>query len=199
MNVPNFVPNSAINNIFRGSWEHERISRLNVAACPTTSRVPVRGHAVAYLTTLEMVQWAYSSAAIRDDQVGFLRNLNGTDQLWVETILAHRTLSGRTRNDVVLPVDMNHLLGMGLYNPHDSRDTPPYVLSHAFRYTASLRVAQLQLFDGLVDHITVLQNDVTYNVGVLKEESKGHLKVTRDAVSNLLFSWIIMVLTIGFL
>jgi hypothetical protein len=187
MNIPNFVPNTAINNIFRGSWEHERISRLNVAACPTTSCVLVRGRAVAYPSTLEMVQWVYNSATIRDNQIGFLRNLVGTDQLWVESILAHRTLLDRTRNDVVLPIDMSCLLEMGLYNPHDPTNTPPHVLSHAFRYAASLSVAQLQLFNGLINHLTVLQNDVTYNVKILKEESEGHLKVTRDAVSSPLF------------
>jgi hypothetical protein len=47
-------------------------------------------------------------------------------------------------------------------------------------------VAQLQLFDGLIEHITELQNNVTYNTRILKEESEGHLKATQDAVSDLL-------------
>jgi hypothetical protein len=87
MNVPNFVPNTAINDIFHGSWEHKCISRLNVSAVPTTSRVPFRGRAVAYPTTLEMVQWVYSSAAIRDDQVGFLRNLSELKVLCLLAVL----------------------------------------------------------------------------------------------------------------
>jgi hypothetical protein len=128
MNVPNFISNTVRSDIFYGDWDQQRISRLNVSVCPTMSRVPVRGYAVPYPTTTEMVQWVYSSTAIWDDQVGFLRNLNVTDQLWVETMLAHRTLTGRSRNDVVLPVDMSRLLDMGLYNPRDFRDTPPYTI-----------------------------------------------------------------------
>jgi hypothetical protein len=113
MNVPNFVSNTVRADIFYGDWDQQRISRLNVASCPTTSRVLVRGRNVSYPTTAEMVQWVFSDAA-------------------------------------------------------------------------SLSVAQLQLIDGLVGHITELQNDVTYNTRILKEESEGHLKATRDAVCGLL-------------
>jgi hypothetical protein len=96
-------------------------------------------------------------------------------------------LMGRSRNDVVLPVEMSRLLDMGLYNPRDFRDTLPHILSYTFHYAASLSMSQLQLFDGLIDHITKLQNDVSYNVRVLKDKSEGHLKATREAVSSPLF------------
>jgi hypothetical protein len=191
MSVPYFVPNTASNNIFHSQWQHKCISHLNVAVMPVMSCVPYRGHEVPYPTTEEMVQWVYSSPEIQHNQHGFLLNLNGTDQLWVNTILAHRTLGERSRNNVTLLTELTCLLEMGLYNPRDSQDSLPHVLSRAFRLAASLSVAQLQLFDGLVDHVTELQNDVTHNVKILNKESQDHLKATREAVSDLL-SWIML-------
>jgi hypothetical protein len=102
-------------------------------------------------------------------------------------VLAHRTLSERGRADVVLPMEMPHLLEMGLYNPCDSRNTLPHILSHVFRFATSLSMAQLQMFDGLIDTLTTLQNNMVHNVQILNEESQGHLKAAQEAVSGPLY------------
>jgi hypothetical protein len=147
--IPNIVANDIINNIFQGNWQHERISRLNVAATPEHARVPYHGRPQPYPSPREMVEHARLLTEACHERRTFWEGLTGIDQLWVHTLVAHHLLLGRGREGVPLNPDMAHLLDMGLYNPCDSRDTPTHMLSHAFRYTASLGVAQVAMFDSL--------------------------------------------------
>jgi hypothetical protein len=96
-----------------------------------------------------MVEYARLSTEAHHERQAFWEGLTGIDQLWVHTLVAHHSLLGRGREGVPLDPDMAHLLDMGLYNPRDSRDAPTHMLLHAFRYAASLGVAQVAMFDSL--------------------------------------------------
>jgi hypothetical protein len=147
--IPNIVANNVINNIFQGNWQHECILRLNVAATPEHARVPYRGRPQPYPSPREMVEHAHLSTEACHECWTFWEGLTSIDQLWVHTLVAHHSLSGRGREGVPLDPDMARLLDMGLYNSHDSRDVPTHMLSHAFQYAASLGVAQVAMFNSL--------------------------------------------------
>jgi hypothetical protein len=138
--LPNYVPNQVINNIFQGNWQHECILCLNVVGTPEHTCVPYRGRPQSYPSLDEMVEHACLLTEVRHDRRVFWEGLTGIDQLWVHTIITHHLLLGRGREGVPLNLDMAHLLEMGLYNLWDSRDAPSHMLSHAFRYAASLGV-----------------------------------------------------------
>jgi hypothetical protein len=105
-----------------------------------------------------MVGHARLSAKARHKRQTFWEGLTGIDQLWVHTIIAHHLLLGRGRDGVPLNPDVARLLEMGLYNPRDSRDVPSHMLSHAFRYAASLGVGQLAMYDSLATTFVACYN-----------------------------------------
>jgi hypothetical protein len=145
--TPNYVANAAINKIFQGNWQHERISHLNVAGSPEHAHIPYRGRPQPYPSPDKMVEHAHLSTEVHHECRTFWEGLTGINQLWVHTIIAHHSLSGRGREGVPLNPDMARLLEMGLYNPRDSKDVLTHMLSHTFRYAASLGVRQLAMFD----------------------------------------------------
>jgi hypothetical protein len=76
---------------------------------------------------------------------------------------------------VPLYPDMAHLLDMGLYNPRDVRDVSTHMLLHAFRYTASLGVGQLAMFDSLVATFVACHNANVEDIKRLKEDGNKYL------------------------
>jgi hypothetical protein len=181
--IPNLVANDVINNIFQGIWQHECILRLNVAATPEYARIPYRGRPQPYPSPREMVEHARLLTEARHERRTFWEGLTGIDQLWVHTLVAHHLLSGRGREGVLLDPDMARLLDMGLYNPRDSRDAPTHMLSHAFRYAASLAVAQVAMFDSLAASFVTCHNTTMEDIRRLKEDGNEYLTHLRREVS----------------
>jgi hypothetical protein len=181
--TPNLVANNVINDIFQGNWQHERISHLNVAATPEHARVSYRGRPQPYPSPDEMVEHAHLSTEARHECQTFWEGLTGIDQLWVHTLVAHHSLSGRGREGVPLNPDMAHLLDMGLYNPRDSIDAPTHMLSHAFCYVASLGVGQLAMFNSLAATFVACHNVNVEDIKRLKEDGNEYLTHLRHEVS----------------
>jgi hypothetical protein len=181
--TPNYVANTAINNIFQGNCQHERISRLNVAATPEHARVPYRGRPQPYPSPDEMVEHARLLTEVCHERRAFWEGLTGIDQLWVHTIIAHHSLSGRGREGVLLDPNVARLLDMGLYNPHDSRDAPTHMLSHAFHYAASLGVGQLAMFDSLAATFMSCHNENVEEIKRLKADGNEYLTHLHREVS----------------
>jgi hypothetical protein len=182
--TPYYVANAAINNIFQGNWQHEHILCLNVVGTPEHACVPYRGRPQPYPSTDEMVEHAHLSAEVWHDRRTFWEGLTGIDQLWVHTIIAHHSLLGRGREGVPLKPNMARLLEMGLYNPRDNRDTPSHMLSHAFRYAASLGVGQLAIFDSLAAMFLSYHNVTMEDIWRLKEDGTEYLTHLRREVSS---------------
>jgi hypothetical protein len=181
--IPNIVANDIINNIFQGNLQHEHISRLNVAATPEHARIPYHGRPQPYPSPREMVEHARLSTEAHHECWTFWEGLTGIDQLWVHTLVAHHSLSGRGREGVLLNPDIACLLDMGLYNPCDSRDAPIYMLSHAFWYAASLGVAQVAMFDSLAASFVSCHNATVEDIRRLKEDGNEYLTHLRCEVS----------------
>jgi hypothetical protein len=173
--IPNLVANDIINNIFQGNCQHERILHLNVAATPEHTHVPYRGWPQPYPSPCEMVEHACLLTEARHECRTFWEGLTGIDQLWVHTLVAHHSLSGRGREGVLLDPDMARLLDMGLYNPRDSRDVPTHMLSHAFRYAASLGMAPVAMFDSLAASFVACHNATVEDIRRLKEDGNEYL------------------------
>jgi hypothetical protein len=129
------------------------------------------------------LEHARLSTEARHECWAFWEGLTGIDQLWVHTLVAHHSLSGRGREGVPLDPDMAWLLDMGLYNPRDSRDTPTHMLSHAFRYAASLGVAQVALFDMLAASHVSCHNATVEDIRRLREDGNEYMTHLRREVS----------------
>jgi hypothetical protein len=181
--IPNIVANDVIGNIFQGNWQHEHISRLNVAATPEHARIPYRGRPQPYPSPREMLEHACLSTEARQEHRAFWEGMTGIDQLWVHTLIAHHSLSGRGREGIPLDPDMARLLDMGLYNPRDSRDAPTHMLSHAFQYAASLGVAQVALFDTLAASHVSCHNATVEDIRHLREDGVEFMSHLRREVS----------------
>jgi hypothetical protein len=173
--IPNIVANDMINNIFQGNWQHELISRLNVAATPEHARIPHRSCPQPYPSPCEMLEHARLTTEACHERRAFWEGLTGIDQLWVHTLVAHHLLLGRGREGVLLDPDMARLLDMGLYNPRDSRDAPTHMLSHAFWYAASLGVAQVALFDTLAASHVSCHNATVEDIRRLREDGNEYM------------------------
>jgi hypothetical protein len=188
---PNYVPNQVINNIFQGHWQHECILCLNVAATPEHARIPYRGRPQSYPSPDEMVEHARLLTEVQHERQVFWEGLTGIGQLWVHTIIAHHSLSGRGREGVPLDPDMTCLLEMGLYNPWDSRDAPSHMLSHAFCYAASSGVGQVAMFDSLAATFVSCHNATVEDIKHLKEDGTEYLTHLhlRRKVSSYLFAF----------
>jgi hypothetical protein len=130
-----------------------------------------------------MAEHARLSTEICHERRTFWEGLTGIDQLWVHTIIAHHSLSGRGREGVLLDPDMARLLEMGLYNPQDSRDVLTHMLSHAFRYAASLGVGQLAMFDSLAATFVACHNASVEDIKRLKEGGTEYLTHLHHEVS----------------
>jgi hypothetical protein len=122
-------------------------------------------------------------AGHRHEHRTFWEGLTGINLLWVHTIVAHHSLSGRGREGVPLDPDMARLLDMGLYNPHDMRDAPTHMLSHAFCHAASLGVGQLAMFDSLAATFVACHNVNVEDIKRLKEDGNEYLTHLRREVS----------------
>ena len=84
-----------------------------------------------------MVSWAYQSQTGRHGDRATMEGLLASDRLWLDSIIAHRLLTERGDESLVVPPEMLHLFSMVLYNP-DPQDTLPQCISNMEKNLFSL-------------------------------------------------------------
>ena len=181
MNTALYDPNYLEGKIFQGSLTRERITRLNADNAPSHIRTGLRS---PYPSPGVMVSWCFLSQSEHYDRRFAMSGITLTDHLWMDTIVAHRLLTERSKESLIMAPETINLFSRGLYNPDFNYDTPPQWLTHTFRYSTSLSAHILSLVDIISANFVRYHNGLVADLEDTNKAVREQLQFIQQQVSN---------------